>query len=436
MKENRNLKYFGLFCILVLALIIIGFEYPQAQARAMAKPPPASPPLPSLMIGDIISAESDALKVWRYSFSEPLWTKKTESNYYTQVAIGDVDSDSKSEIAVPVAKAVSKGKVDEFKIFIEVYKEGFATPVSSENYSPGYFTDPSTVICDVMMANVIPESGFQINEIVLQHWYNLVIFKWDGTNFRIVKRIQARYKDLPVVAYNGTTTKNIDTDPEEEIFVSGQDTYSGTGYIYEIDMDQNAGYQIMLISSTKDCSVTNILIGHRLRVAGLDGDVDLEICLPGWVEKKVGDISTWQAYLLILDKNQEGNWQWAYAIIPGYETAKNVHPEIDLDTGELDVTIGEEIALYVNQQPESDYWLYLFSYTSNLSQCQLVRANAINDIKIGIISSENKIVVCGTAPPLKGKNWRKYFEVFSYPGASFWQVFGESGSITDLGIFK
>jgi len=431
MNKIRNLKFFGLVCILAFALVIIGFHFLQAQVKATGKPAPPPPALLPLIPGDIITTESDALSVWRYPSDVPIWTKKTGS-YYNQVAVGDVDSDGKSEIVVPV----SKGKGSAFKIFIDVYKEGSGIPLSSENYSPGYFTDPSTVICDVKVANVIPEDAGQINEIVLLHWYNLVIFKWDGTNFRIVKRIQARRTDLPIVSYNGMTTKNFDNDPEEEIFVSGKDTYSGTGYIYKIDMYKDAKYDISQIGSTIDCPIENIIIGYSLRVADLDGDSALEICLPGFLEIRPADVSYWKAYLLVLDQGQ-----WNSTIIPGYEPEKHAYPYIALDVGELDSTLlGEEIALYVNQKEVADYYLYVFKYpfpNNNAppsGEYRLQDADSIRDIKIGNILSGNKIVVCGNAPPLKGKIFRKYFEVFDTLMISYWHVFGESGSIIDLAI--
>jgi len=441
MNKIRNLKFFGLVCILAFALVIIGFHFLQAQVKATGKPAPPPPPaLPLLFSGDIITTESDALSVWRYPSDVPIWTKKTESYYYNLVAVGDVDSDTRPEIVVPVVKPIGR-KGTGFKIFIDVYNEGSGIPISSENYSPGYFTDPSRVICNITIANVIPEDGaqIQINEIVLQHWYNLVIFKWDGTNFGIVKRIQARKTELPLLCLNGTTTKNFDTDQEEEVFVSGQMEYSGPGYIFEIDMKEDASYTLTPIDSTEDLAIdgNEMGIGHSLRVADLDGDGDLEICLPGLLEIRPADVSYWKAYLLVLDQGQ-----WNSTIIPGYEKEKNVNPHIDLDVGELDSTRdGEEITLYVNQQKDSDYYLYIFYYPSNLFliEYQLLYADSINDIKIGNISG-NKIAVCGTAPPLKGTILRKYFEVFevaiSSPSSlqSCWKVLGESGSITDLAI--
>jgi len=447
MKKIHNLRFSGLVCILVLTLIIIGFEFLQAQARAMAKPPSTSPLLPALMTGDIITTESDALKVWRYSFSDPIWTKKTESNYYSQVAVGDVNSDGKSEIVVPVSKENRpKGSGFRFKIFVDVYKEGSGIPISSENYSPGYFTDDSRVIADIAIANVIPEAENHptINEIVLLHWYNLVIFQWDGTNFRIVKRIQARYTDLPLLCYfSGTTTKDIDGDGTEEVFISGQNTYYGAnfpnyiGYVYVIDLDNPAGS--LQLGSTKDGGFPNgVGLGYSLSVANLDSDADLEICLPGLLENRPADVSYWKAYLLVLDKNQEGNWQWNSAIIPGYELEKNVYPYMGLDVGKLyQEGTGDEIALYVNQQQVSDFYLYIFTYPFNkICEYRLQGADRIYDIKIGNICLENKIVVGGAAPALDRKNLRKYFEVFSYPCASFWQVFSESGIINDLAIVK
>lgn len=440
MVNSRRIFMLAAVVLLLLGTALAGMsilsgQVLQAQVKATGKPAPPQPALPHLVLGDVITTESAALSVRRYPSDVPIWTKKTESSYYNQVAVGDVDSDGKSEIVVPVAK----GTGSPFKIFIDVYKEGSGVPISSENYSPGYFTDDSRVICDVTIANVIPESAGQINEIVLQHWYNLVIFQWDGTNFRIKKRIEARYMDLPVIAYNGSTAKNFDADPEEEIFVSGQDTYSGPGNIYKIDMDNDANYTYTQIGSTINCPIENIMIGHSLRVADFDGDSALEICLPAWHEDRSTNVSCWTAYLLVLELDS-GQPQWSYNIIPGYEPPKLVSPYIGLDVGELNSTLpGEEIALYVNQQASSVYWLYIFKYPfpSNgapFGERRLQDANTINDIKIGNILSGNKIVVCGNAPPLKGKTSRKYFEVFDILMDSNWKVFGESGSIVDLAI--
>ena len=444
MVNSRRILVLGVAALLLLGTAsagrsILSGQVLQDQVKATGKPAPSQPALPHLVLGDVISTESAALSVWRNPSDVPIWTKKTDSSYYNQVAVGDVDSDGKSEIVVPVAKGTGSA----FKIFIDVYKEGSGVPISSEKYSPGYFTDDSRVICDVTIANVIPETAGQkkINEIVVSHWYNLVIFQWDGTNFRIKQRIEARYINLPVTAFNGTTAKNIDADPEEEIFVSGQDTYSGPGYIYKIDMDNNANYTYTQIGSTLDCPITNIIIGHSLRAADLDGDGALEICLPAWYEDRSTSVSYWTAYLLVLEPDSVQP-QWSSIIITEYEAPNLYSPGIGLDVGELDSTLpGEEIALYLNQQASSVNWLYIFKYPfpSNgapFGERRLQDANTINDIKIGNILSGNKIVVCGNAPPPKGKTLRKYFEVFDVFMNSYWKVFGESGSMVDLAIVK
>ncbi|MCK4805488.1 MAG: hypothetical protein KAT88_13050, partial [Spirochaetes bacterium] len=367
MNKFRNFKLISLVCILAFALVFIGFNFLQAQGKPDKDKPPGKPkpPAPELSLdyGDIVTAESDALSVWSYSdsSSDSIWTTETQSYYYSDVAVGDVDSDGYKEIVVPVVKEMkSPGpNAGPFQISIDVYKEGSEIPLSSE-----YFIDASRVICDITVANVIPEGLGKtiINEIVLLHWYNLVIFQWDesNSNFRIVKQIEARKKDLLLLCFNGMTTKNIDNDEEEEIFVSGGDTYYGagknyTGYIYMIDMYENAGYNRELKGSTKDFG-----LGHSLRVANLDGDNDFEICLPGLVENRL-DVSLWKAYLLVLDPLNSQNWQWT--IIPGYKEEKNVYPYIKLDVGELDSGLeGKEIALCVNQQHRSDYYLYIFKY--------------------------------------------------------------------------
>lgn len=447
-RKIRKSLFFGSLGIVIAASIFIAFSFVDAQqVKTQDKPPWAGPdkdkdeeaqPL-EISEHDIVTTESDALSVWRYPGDVPIWTTETESHYYNQVAVGDVDSDDEPEIVVPVSKG-TRGKVSEFKIFIDVYNEGTGIPISSENYSLGYFSDPSRVICDIIIANVIPEEpgATIINEIVLQHWYNIVIFQWDGTNFPIVKRIEARYTGLPIHSYNGTTTQNFDDDPEEEIFVSGEDYSAGIGYIYAIDMSdmlEGGNYKLLEISSTQDCPVPGISIGHSLRVTDLDGDSYSEICLPGLVENRPADVSYWTAYLLVLDQNESG-WEWYSTIIPGYETAKNVFPYIGLDVGELNIIEdGKEIALYVNQTQAGDFYLYNFKYPFDVTipGISLQNSDRIYDVKIGNIDSGNKIVVCGTAP-FKGKNRRKYFEVF-YPALnSYWQVLGEKGSIGDLAI--
>lgn len=454
MNKVRNLKFFGLVCILTFALVFIGFHFLQAQGKPKKDKPPGKPapkpnPLIELKSGDIVTTESNALSVWRCPNNIPEWTTETQSYYYNQVAVGDVNSDGKSEIIVATVKPNKRGKDMDFKIFIDVYNEGSEIPLSSE-----YFIDPTHGICDIKVANVIPEnSDTIINEIVLFNSYNLVIFQWDGTNFRIVKQIEARYKDLPLLlCFNGMTTKNVDADEEEEIFISGANRY-GTcwkdciGYIYIIDMLNGEN---TLISSTENCSISGISIGHSLRVADLDGVVGFEICLPGLVENRLDDVSYWTAYLLVLDQEEKDGqlvWNWNSTIIPGYEEEKNVFPYIGLDVGELDSTLeGEEIALYVNQKQVSDDYLYIFKYpftdfVTPLCVYSLKEADSIYDIKIGNICNGNEIneiVVCGSAPPLKGRSLRKYFEVFTFNSCleSYWTVFGEKGSIGDLAIVK
>ena len=451
MNKIRNLKFFGLVCLLTFALVFIGFHLLQAQVGTKGKPdkPPGKekkekPKVPTLFPGDIITTESDALSVWRYPSYVPEWTKETKSYYYDDVAVGDVDSDPAKEIVVPVEKPYGR----DFKIFIDVYNEGSGIPLSSENYcredSCGYFIHPSRIICDITVADVIPEKeGEQIiTEIVLLHWHNLVIFQWDGSNFRIIKRIPAT--DLSLRYFNGMTAKNFDLDNEEEIFVSGEDK-DREAYIYRIDIDwedNSVVYTPHSIGPPGGFTIAGnkIGLGHSLRVADLDGDDHLEICLPGSLENRLLDVSYWTAYLLVLEPDQT----WCYTIIPGYEAEKNVSPSIRLDVGELDsiTSNGEEIALCVNQQQHSDYHLYIFKYpftdfVTPLCVHSLQEADSIYDIKIGNIYYGNEIVVCGSAPPLKGKSLRKYFEVFGFisPGLqSCCQVFGEKGSIGDLAI--
>lgn len=430
----KNSRLWGLILLVAFCLITSSSHLLMAQIETTGKPSkPAQPPLPTLVAGDIVSTESDALSVWRYPSSAPIWTKATSSSYYDQVAVGDVNGDGRPEIVVPVSKQLrGKGGQLQFKIFVEVYKEGSGTSISSENYSPGYFMDGSRVICDVMVADVIPEVGTPINEIVLQHWYNLTIFRWDGTNFRIMTRIKARFQDLPVAAYNGTTTKDVDGNGVEEIFASGQNEiygeYWGIGYVYRIDMMPGGTYLLNEVASTKNCQVARVSIGHRLRLADLDGDGVLEICLPGSVSTKQNDVTYRQAYLLVLDDGL-----WNYALLPGYELAKAVYPYIDLDVGELDPAhAGEEIALYVNQQQDTDYYLYVFNYPFGPApiSCSLLIAC---DIKVGDIPglNGNEIVVCGNSP-----QGEKYLEAFHASLSSSWLVFGGRGSIGDLAIVK
>ncbi|NOR52692.1 MAG: hypothetical protein GQ536_01190, partial [Candidatus Aminicenantes bacterium] len=138
MNKIRNLKFFGLVCILAFILVFIGFHFLQAQVEKKDKPPgkgkpaPEPNPLIELKSGDIITTEENALRVWNcsnlpYDPSKPIWS--TETPGYTSVAVGDADNDINDlEIVVPGSYKVKVGKGKEaksyLKIFLDVYKEG------------------------------------------------------------------------------------------------------------------------------------------------------------------------------------------------------------------------------------------------------------------------------------------------------------------------
>ena len=151
MKKFRNLKCISLVCILVFALVFIGFNFLQAQGKPDKDKPPGKPKPPppelSLDYGDIVTTESNALRVWEYINPDPKWS--TDTPGYSSVAVGDVDGDDVREIVVPEIQEVKgrgRNAAPYLKIFLNIYKEGESGIwKSTEDYEingyKGYFLE-------------------------------------------------------------------------------------------------------------------------------------------------------------------------------------------------------------------------------------------------------------------------------------------------------
>lgn len=456
MNKIRNLKFFGLVCILAFTLVFIGFHFLQAQVEKKDKPPgkgkpaPEPNPLIELKSGDIITTESNALRVWDYDPSNPIWS--TDTPGYTSVAVGDADNDSNDlEIVVPGSYKVKVGKGKEaksyLKIFLDVYKEEKSGIwKSTEDYETddgikGYFyEDEPYSPTEVMIADVDSSPG---NEVILLTYHNLAVFKYDGINFEIVNSINPL--NFPVndrYLFYAVTAGDVypEDDPEvmrDEILVSARK--DGKGYVLIYDGNLNLPPQEIPVLIDND---PNIFLGrHSLRVADLDDDGVLEICSTGYNATQTVDGLRWKPYVIVWDWDGE-SWESTEEPLPGWEgEPKNSFPYVYLDAGELDDLWGDDIVVSANYPPDSSYYqliLYNYNVSSIITQPFYTRVQArIVNVEIGDVNEVigNEIVVAGRA------NWGTgfYLEVFTSSLGKLWKRIGEhrkEGSVLDTAIVK
>lgn len=233
MHKIRNFEFLGVAFISAFALVFVGFHLLQAQAEIKGKPPKPVPKQ-AFDLPNIETAESNALRIWKLPSLDPSWSTETPVNY--AVVASDMDNDPVTPdriLAVPGIQEVRvKGNIS-FKKFLKVYKEGESGIWrTTKDYGGGYFIDGFGGFCGMKIANVIPEEdGSEVNEIFLLDMYNLVVFRWDGDNFKIVKQIKGRENpDLP-----GLVFLNAIAIQDNQIYVSGDSTYlSRPGYVGKI----------------------------------------------------------------------------------------------------------------------------------------------------------------------------------------------------------
>ena len=283
MNKTQKLKLIGFVCILSFALVFIGLNLLQAEEQGKSKPPDKGKPEPPsplvLNSADIVTAESNAVRVWDYSIDayaagNPVWSTKTPGHF--SVGVGDVDGDGLREIVVPEIKGTPRrGKKgpDNFKFFLNIYKEGGSGIWhSTEDYA--YLTN------DVRHAQVIVADvdGIPGDEVVLLTYENLAIFKYaeGGSGDELFTMTQKTVEDFNVYHFIAVTAGNVNRIEADgdEIIVSAFDSGSDREYVFILDEFLN-----------RINTITDDLLLHThsysLCAADLDGDGVDEICATG-----------------------------------------------------------------------------------------------------------------------------------------------------------
>jgi hypothetical protein len=445
MKKLRSLKLLGLACVLAVALVFIGIEFVQAQVDTLGKPPDKPKPTPDALIpledNDIITTESNALRVWR-SISgngyECSWS--TESPGYKSVAVGDVDGDGSAEIVVPGSYEVKKGKGKSaykfLKIFLNVYKQG-ETGIwqSTEDYDC-IVEEVGYNHTEIMIADVDSDSN---NEVIILTYHNLAVFKYDGSGqFKIENQITSKqFTSIDQPHFGAVTAGNIDKDAANEIFVSVSAWNGDKGCVYILDGDLS-----LIETETFSPPFVNAYLGsHSLRVADLDGDDTPEICSTGFSEFRPDDESLWQAYIFVWHKsNDNGGWVLSETPVDGWEDRVNQYPYVYLDVGEVTDSPGNEIVVSSKypEQYSPDYQLILYDLKNDGDLVQIGETYVLHDqedvfdVEIGDANSE--IIVAGRTRLRRSPVF--YLEVFDSEFKTIWKRIGEraEGWVFDTAI--
>jgi len=454
MSKFRNLKLFSLVCILAFALVFIGFHFLQAQGKPDKDKPPGKPKPPppalSLDYGDIVTTESNALRVWNYNEApyDPIWS--TESPGYRSVAVGDVDGDGMKEIVVPEIQEVKgrgRNAASYLKIFLNIYKEGESGIwKSTEDYEEGYiFEDELYSHTEVMIADVDSVQG---NEVILLTYHNLVVFRYVGENFIIVNSIDYKKFDPTedershFCAVTAGEVPGSGETSENRIIVSFCNSHSDTGSVYILNEDLSLCEPIPVEIEGE----TQVFLGrHSLRVADLDGDSysSPEICSTGYYGRSKDNGVGWKAYVIVWDWNDGGEWVQKQRLLPGWDgEPENSFPYVYLDTGDLNSNGDEEIVVSANLPGYSgDYQLILYDYIAGFTPGPMISPvpARIYDVEVGDTSGDesNEIVVAGRARG--GANLVFYLEVFGSNLEPLWRRVGENrkeGTVIDTAIVK
>lgn len=457
MNKTQKLKLIGLVCILSFALVFIGLNLLQAEEQGKNKPPDKGKPEPQsplvLNPADIVTAESNAVRVWdcsidAYAAGNPIWSTKTPGHF--SVGVGDVDGDGLREIVVPEIKGTPRrGKKDNFKFFLNIYKEGVSGIWhSTEDYAclTGQVRHAQVMIADV--------DGIPGDEVILMTYKHLAIFKYvEGGNgdelFTMTfKTAEEDYSEIyHFVAVTAGNVIDGNGYAGDEIIVSAFDgRYSyGNGSVFILDKSLD----IIEIYTIPDLLNTYL---YSLCAADLNGDNVDEICATGSIYCGSGNGVLYQAKVFVW--HWSGNsWNCSFCLIPGWETSVNMFPYLCLDAGELN---GKPRIVVSANSGYQDYYLYIYNYDANQLSLSypdnggfglfLPDADKVYDVEVGDVdgdTSNNEIVVAGTANVVTCF----YLEVFdldfdSYLDLHFdslWRRIGEhrkEGRVFDTVIVK
>jgi len=375
MKKIHNLKLFALIFLLGVFLVIIGFNFVQAEkpetppGQDKGKPEPSAPLL-DLYDYNIVTAEPDGtghLHVWGYNAMatayEKIWT--AESVHHSSVAIGDIDGDNKREIVAPtscrIAGKAGKGPkgTSYYKYYINVYQEDFdASDYERGIWRSTYYDGLDNNIqetnhwsSEIAIANVDTDS---LNEVVLMTANYIAIFRYDDSETYAYNGEQGAFQRIALqspedsvggisLVLQSLVCGDIDDDGMDEILVAANVPGLDANQSYILAYDYNAentdtGLDLKFSKFIDDAS-----IGHQsLRIADLDGDESIELCSTAYIYDQNGE---YQSYVFIWEQTDDewfGN-RYDFSII-----SESNWPWNHLDTGELISTSpGDEIVLSI-----------------------------------------------------------------------------------------
>ena len=444
MKKIHNLKLFALIFLLGVFLVVVGFDFVQAEkpetppGQDKGKPEPSTPIL-YLNEYNIVTAEPDGtghLHVWgltdtTYTNYEKIWT--AESVHHSSVAIGDIDGDNKREVVAPTSCKI-EGKAGKgpkgtsyYKYYINVYKEGFdASDYERGIWRSTYYDGLDNNIqetdhwsSEIAIANVDADSpdADLLNEVVLMTASYIAIFKYDALKAYAYNDEQGAFQRIALqspedsvggisLVLQSLVCGDIDDDGMDEILVAANVPGLDANQSYILAYDYNAantdtGLDLKFVKSIDDAS-----IGHQsLRIADLDGDESVELCSPAYKYEN----GEYQSYIFIWEKT-EGEWfgsRYDFLIISEADWPWN-----HLDTGELiSDSPGDEIVLSIGNSRK----LIQYECTREGGSFQLIFVDEISvdpTCSIGGVNiadvdgiDGNEIVVSGGSLEVYSSDW-------------------------------
>ncbi len=373
MKKFQLLRLSAFIFLLCVALVIIGFNFVQAQGKPEKPPgkdkgkPTPSAPLLDLNDYNIVTAQPDGeghLHVWGYTgvTYEKIWT--AEEVHHSSVAIGDLDGDGITREIVGPTSCRIQGKPGKgpkntsyYKYFINVYKEDFdASEYEMGIWRSTYYDDLDNNIketnhwkTDIAIANV---DGDSLNEVVLVTANYIAIFKYDpakiyaytgetGAFQRIALLRPADSVGEASLVLNSVACGNIDDDDEDEILISANVPGTGVNQSYILAYEYDVANTVSGLNLIDFKFMDDARLGHEsFRIADLDGDGINEFCSTAYVYDENG---VYQSYVFIWEQT-EGEWYSnRYSFWVDSETD---WPWNHLDTAELiSTSLGDEIVI-------------------------------------------------------------------------------------------